>query len=201
MVKVKNMRHSPQLVLESRLHLGTWGWGRPRKSWTIKTKEIQTGDPYKPDIYCYFKVSHHWVYGPVLGYTGARRTKLSHILRAEIQTITDCTGNDPAVVEAEAEPPNDSMDQMEILPAAKPKPAKRFVRNEARTVRIPEFPPGADPGDSYRTIKLYIVDKKQIWLHQDDVEWALRYLFMEHKLRTQGIAAVDSHGDVSPDQA
>ena len=51
-------------------------------------------------------------------------TKLTDILRAEINAIADCTGNDPAVVEAEAEPLDDPMDQMEILPAAKPKPSK-----------------------------------------------------------------------------
>ena len=142
MVKVKNMRHFPQLVLERGLHLGTWGWGRPRKSWTIKTKEIQTGVPNKPDIDCHFKTKHSWVDGTVLWKKDIKRTKLCHILHETIKTIADCTGNGPDVVEAEEEPPDDPMDQMEILPAAKQKPRNRRLMNEARTVRMPEFPPG-----------------------------------------------------------
>ena len=32
---------------------------------------------------------------------------------------------------------------------------------------------------STRTIQLYVVDRKQVWLDIDDVEWALRYLLMQ----------------------
>ena len=90
------------------------------------------------------------------------------------------------------------MDQMEIIDA-KPKAKTRRLKNEARTVRMPEFPPGAKPGvDSYREVKLYIVDKRRIWSHRNDVEWALRYIFMEIKLNARD--TVGSAGDMGPDQ-
>ena len=64
---------------------------------------------------------------------------------------------------------------------------------------MPVFPPGANPGvDSYRTVKLYIVDKRQLWLHRNDVEWALRYMFMEIKLNARD--TVGSADDMGPDQ-
>ena len=47
------------------------------------------------------------------------------------------------------------------------------------------------------------MDKKQLWLHKDDVPWALAYLFMEHSLNIQrmnAIIAAGSDGDMSPDQ-
>ena len=139
MVKVK-MRHFPPVVLETGLRGGATL--KSCKSWTINTKEIQTGDPDKPDIYCHFKTKHSWVDGTVLWKKDIKRTKLCHILHETIKTIADCTGNGPDVVEAEEEPPDDPMDQMEILPAAKQKPRNRRLMNEARTVRMPEFPPG-----------------------------------------------------------
>ena len=91
------------------------------------------------------------------------------------------------------------MNQMEILPVAKPIPATRQLCYKARQVRMPEFPPGANPGvDSYREIKLYIVNKTEIWLHRNDVEWALRYMFMEDQLCARDTAG--SADDMGPDQ-
>ena len=201
MVKVDMSQFAP-VVLETGLHLRSGG--RLPKSCPIKTKEISTADHTKPDIYCHFHTRMPWVCGAVLGYkgvgVGSGRTTLIHTLREKIEGIATC--NDEEAI-AEEERLDDPMEQMEILVAARPRARKRKIKNEARTVRMPEFPPGADQGERYKDVRLYIVDKKQMWLHKDDVPWALRYLFMEHSLKIQelhGREAADSHGDMSPDQ-
>ena len=156
MVKVDMSQFAP-VVLETGLHLKSGG--RLPKSCPIKTKEIPSADPTKPDIYCHFHTRMPWVCGAVLGYkgvgVGSGRTTLIRTLRAKIEAIANC--NDEEAI-AEEEKLDDLMEQMEILVNAKPKARKRTIKNKARTVRVPEFPPGANPGDRCRQIKFYIVD-------------------------------------------
>ena len=48
----------------------------------------------------------------------------------------------------------------------------------------PAVSPEEDPrSTSTRTIQLYVVDRKQVWLDIDDVEWALRFLYMQYVLK------------------
>lgn len=40
-----------------------------------------------------------------------------------------------------------------------------------------------------RPVKLYITDRKAVWLLLDDVAWAVRYLFHQHRMK--GVPSVD----------
>ena len=47
---------------------------------------------------------------------------------------------------------------------------------------------------STRTIQLYVVDRKQVWLDLDDVEWALRFLYMQFVLKGVPVVSPDDAG-------
>ena len=75
----------------------------------------------------------------------------------------------------------------------------RYYKNYARE-RIETFDmlvrcPQEDPNCSeFRKIKVYIQDRKQIWLDIQDVEWALRYLYVQHLLNGVPLVPEDSTG-------
>ena len=37
--------------------------------------------------------------------------------------------------------------------------------------------------ESYRNVRLFLVDSKQVWVHKEDVPWVVRYMFVQHYLR------------------
>ena len=63
-------------------------------------------------------------------------------------------------------------------------------QNTVLTVRMPVRCPEADPTcTEFREVKLYVRDRDTIFLHIDDVEWAVKYLFAQSELK--GVPAVD----------
>ena len=68
---------------------------------------------------------------------------------------------------------------------------KNKAKNRLLTVTVPAVAPEQDPmSTSTRTIQLYVVDRKQVWLDIDDVEWALRFLYMQFALKGVGVPVV-----------
>ena len=60
---------------------------------------------------------------------------------------------------------------------------------------VPAVSPEEDPmSTSTRTIQLYVVDRKQVWLDIDDVEWALRFLYMQFALKGVPVVSPDDAG-------
>ena len=37
--------------------------------------------------------------------------------------------------------------------------------------------------ESYRYVRLFMVDSKQVWVHREDVPWVVRYMYVQHYLR------------------
>ena len=156
------MKSFPPVVKETGLLLRS---STRRKPFPIRTMEIKTAVHNKTNIYCN-------LHAHASGYTTKRmgkgcsvNTKLSKTLRAKIKAIVDATLKNP-------KQKNKTWQRKSYH--------KRIIPFEAQPVRMPVFPPGANAGvDSYRTVKLYILDKQQVWLHRDDLEWALRYMFLE----------------------
>ena len=75
----------------------------------------------------------------------------------------------------------------------------RYQKNKAKnrlvTVTAPAVSPEEDPmSTSTRTIQLYVVDRKQVWLDLDDVEWALRFLYMQFSLKGVPVVSPDDPG-------
>ena len=75
----------------------------------------------------------------------------------------------------------------------------RYYKNHASktivTVDMPVRCPEEDPtGTERRKIKMYVEDRKSIWLHIKDVEWAVRYLYVQNQLKGVPLIADDSTG-------
>lgn len=78
----------------------------------------------------------------------------------------------------------------------------RYYKNSARqsvaTIDMPARCPEEDPDcTEVRQIKLHVVDRKTIWLHMDDVEWAVRYLYVQNLLKGVPLVPEDSAGPES----
>ena len=77
----------------------------------------------------------------------------------------------------------------------------RYQKNKAKnrlvTVTVPAVSPEEDPmSTSTRIIQLYVVDRKQLWLDLDDVEWAVRFLYMQFSLKGVPVVSPDDTGPV-----
>ena len=75
----------------------------------------------------------------------------------------------------------------------------RYYRNHvAKTIVSLDMPvrcPEEDPtGTERRKIRIYIEDRRQIWLDLADVEWAVRYLYIQNHLKGVPLIADDSTG-------
>jgi len=75
----------------------------------------------------------------------------------------------------------------------------RYYRNHAResivTLDMPLRCPEEDPDcKEVKKIKLYVADRKTIWLHIDDVEWAVRYLYVQNLLKGVPLVPEESTG-------
>ena len=63
------------------------------------------------------------------------------------------------------------------------------------TVSMPVRCPEEDPVcTDVRRVRLHVQDRKTIWLHIDDVEWAVRFLFMQSHLKGVPLVRDDSTG-------
>ena len=61
--------------------------------------------------------------------------------------------------------------------------------------RCPEV---TDAAQGQRKIKLYVVDRRQIWHCIDDVEWAVRYLYTQNLLKGVPLVSDDSPRPCGP---
>ena len=77
----------------------------------------------------------------------------------------------------------------------------RYYGNpQSQTIATFDVPARCPEEDAHctevRKIKLYVTDRKEVWLHIDDVEWAIRYLYMQHLLKEVPLVPEDSTGPV-----
>ena len=71
----------------------------------------------------------------------------------------------------------------------------KTFRQEIVSVIMPErCPEEDDTGTQVRRVRLFIVDRQQIWLHMDDVEWAVKYLYVQNHLKGVPLVDDDSTG-------
>ena len=138
------------------------------------------------------------------------RTSLLDVLRDEIQKHCDHPGSvgDPDPAEGDA---YDPMIEVEADKEDPPSASKTKGRGQKRTryyrnprtktvltveklVRCPQEDPACT---EVRRIRLYIEDRKQIWLDLADVDWAVRYLFVQNHLKGVPLIPDDSTGPSS----
>ena len=70
-------------------------------------------------------------------------------------------------------------------------PRKKTILTVEKPVRCPQEDPACT---DMRRIRLYVEDRKQIWLDLADVEWAVRYLFVQNHLKGVPLIPDDSVG-------
>ena len=157
-------------------------------------------------------VTEMWLIASTTGhcrYAGSSfgRTSLLDVLREEIQTHCDNPGSVPDPDPAEGDD-YDPMIEVEGDKENTPNAGKtkgrglkriRYYRNHvAKTIVSLDMPvrcPEEDPtGTERRKIRIYIEDRRQIWLDLADVEWAVRYLYTQNHLKGVPLIADDSTG-------
>ena len=73
--------------------------------------------------------------------------------------------------------------------------SKNHAKNRMLTVSVPAISPEGDSTSTETiTVLLYVVDRKQVWLDIDDVEWALRFLYMQFVLKGVPVVSPDDAG-------
>ena len=188
--------------------------GLLKKPMPLTTKKVPVHDGEK--IFVKMSASEPWLIGAV---TGTRthgllgRTTLLTTLHSFVELA--CNGElDTRAAEEEGGDEQkleyDPMEEIEVDDDDNPRSRgvgyidpnskrARYQKNKAKnrllTVTVPAVAPAQDPmSTSTRTIKLYVVDRKQVWLDLDDVEWALRVLYMQFVLKGVPVVSPDDAG-------
>ena len=158
------------------------------------------------------KTSELWVFAAITGqskYAASSfgRASLLGELRLEIQKVCDGAEVTSSAVPEESED-YDPMAEVEQVDEDAQKNAKTRGRGQKRTryyknlvtkkvvsldmpVRCREEDPNCT---EVRKIRVYIEDRKQIWLDLADVEWAARYLYIQNLLKGAPLIPEDSTG-------
>ena len=135
------------------------------------------------------------------------RTSLLDELRDKVQKY--CDGEGPSS-SGDAMPSDDYDPMMEVeqeqVDGESPIKTKgqgqkrvRYYRNAAKNsvatfpmlVRCPEEDPECT---EVRNIRVHVMDRKVLWLHIDDVDWAVRYLYVQNLLKGVPLVSEDSPG-------
>ena len=184
--------------------------GLLKKPMPLTTKKVPVHDGEK--IFVKMSASEPWLIGAV---TGTRthgllgRTTLLTTLHSFVEQA--CNGElDTRAAEEQGGDEYDPMEEIEVDDDDNPRSRgggyidpnskrARYQKNKAKnrllTVTVPAVAPEQDPmSTSTRTIKLYVVDRKQVWLDLDDVEWALRVLYMQFVLKGVPVVSPDDAG-------
>jgi hypothetical protein len=180
----------------------------------VKSKTIEGSDK-KQHIFVKMAVSESWLTSACCGTrddsrsAAFGRTSLLEQLRTCIGRKADGVddlGDDTAVAAADDE--YDPMDEIGGAPVKGPATIQletdkrgrtRYYRNRATncivTVNVASRCPEVDPNcTQMRPVKLFIVDRKTVWLSIDDVAWAIRYLHEQVHLKGVPVVADNDAG-------
>ena len=60
---------------------------------------------------------------------------------------------------------------------------------------MPDWPPESVTGPvTTKQIRIFIEAYNQLWLHQDDIDWMLRYIYIQQQLKGVDAVASDDEG-------
>ena len=72
---------------------------------------------------------------------------------------------------------------------------KNHAKHKLLDIDFPRHPPElVKDGKDKRSVRIYIIDRKQVWLQIDDVPWAMKYLYVQNMLKGVPLVAPDSEG-------
>ena len=172
---------------------------------TIKKVTVHNGEK----IFVKIRRDEAWLVGAVSGqkaHGALCRTTLISTLHSFVEQA--CNGElDTRAAEEEGGDEYDPMQEIEVDDGTHSRsrgvqgrarlryPKQNKAKNRLVTVTVPAVSPEEDPmSTSTRTIQLYVVDRKQVWLDIDDVEWALRFLYMQFVLKGVPVVSPDDAG-------
>ena len=182
--------------------------GLLKKPMPLTTKKVTVHNGEK--IFVKMSASEPWLIGAVTGQKThglLGRTRLLTTLHSFVEQASN--GElDTRAAEEEGGDEYDPMQEIEVDDGTHPRARgggysdskrARYQNNKAKnrlvTVTAPAVSPEEDPmSTSTRTIQLYVVDRKQVWLDIDDVEWALRFLYMQFALKGVPVVSPDDTG-------
>ena len=165
----------------------------------------------QPQTYIKLCWKERWLQAALCGYrcgrkidTNGGRTTLLQDLRAHV--IKACNG-DATVVDGATEEAAEYDPMADVDDFLTPKKTgtrgdgakrARYYKNHAKG-KITEAivlanPPEEGASDETRKVKLYVVDRLQIWMHMSDVEWAVMYLYKQLELKGVPQVAGNSAG-------
>lgn len=193
--------------------------GLMKKAMPVSTQRVGVGPNAKEFVHL---MSHeNWL---SLAVTGNSKVSPRHaldrtgLLVALHQAVADiCSGKVDLGADADNENDDEDFDPMNAFdvvdggpeaPAhneqasetggGKPKRArlgKNPAKNKVVSYVLPSHPPELCIEETIeRRIQLYIKDRKQIWLHINDLEWAVRYLYIQDFLKGVPMVSPDSSG-------
>ena len=210
MADVKMMGYKPLKFVFGQIHISG---GHGTKPSPVISKAVKETDGSTTN---YVKMAHTevWLALAATGVSKWRagsfgRTSLLDQLGETVQKYADGdVGDTLPVQDSEEYDPMTEVDQEQqpanISPTktkSQGKKRKYYYTNHARnttiSVAMPARCPEEDPGcTQVRPIRLYIENRKTIWLHIDDVEWAVRYLFVQNHLQGVPLVSDESPGPV-----
>ena len=183
--------------------------GLLKKCMPLTTKKVTVHNGEK--IFVKMSASEPWLIGAVTGQKTHGllvRTRLLTTLRTYVEQA--CNGElDTRAAEEQGGDEYDPMQEIEVddgthsrsRGGGDPSKRTRYNQNKAKnrlvTVTVPAVSPEEDPmSTSTRNVQLYVVDRKQLWLDLDDVEWAVRFLYMQFSLKGVPVVSPDDTGPV-----
>ena len=188
--------------------------GHVAKALPMTSRTVE-GPDRQNNTFIKMATSEAWLIAAVTGsskYSASSfgRTSLLHVLRDQISKL--CDGDAPADPSAVAAVPlgddYDPMAEVEQTDGAAQRNSKTYGQGNKRTryyknlvvgrivpldmpVRCPEEDPQCT---ELRTIRVYVENRIQLWLDLADVEWAVRYLYVQNLLKGVPLIPDESTG-------
>ena len=190
-----------------------------RKHVPMQTKSVGLGS--RKITFVKLATSEEWLIQATCGTTQHRsssfgRTSLLETMREFIQLVCNGTIKPPEVDEALDADDHDPMDDIAVSDDDGPSSAvvyrdrkrtryrkpKRVVSNKVVEMEVNNDPPELQGHPGYcagtKVVKLFIVDRKQIWLEFSEVAWAVRYLWLQNVLKGVPFVGPDDAGPSGP---
>lgn len=183
--------------------------GQCSKRFPMETRRVQMGG--KNVLFALINSRSEWMHKAICGSTGGKSRVARIGLMTELHDIVKKATAGELEEEEEAVPdddvPEDPMNDVDAPNVQTPIETRdrgvkrRHIKAGGKVLNI-EFPlecPEASPKcKEKRVARVYVEHKSRIWLHLDDVDWALKYMYAQYVL--QGVAYV-SPDDAGPSAA
>ena len=165
------------------------------------------------DNYIKLTTREVWIRGAILGLAKDKKDRalqtgiIDELRQLSNEIYTLGSGETSALESGETSPANDKPDPMEEMMPFGPlgKKEKRNSKKELQfephvhILTMPDWPPEAVAGPvTTKKVRIFVEAFNMLWVHQDDIDWMLRYIYIQQQLK--GVDAVASE-DEGPDAA